>query len=60
MHPLCARVVPRSDELLRILMREGLLVIRFFEGARHGGVPIFNVKTTRKANVPVVVALVDV
>ena len=35
-------------------------MIRFFEGARHGGVPIFNVKTTRKANVPVVVALVDV
>ncbi len=35
-------------------------MIHFFEGARHGGVPIFNVKTTRKANVPVVVALVDV
>ncbi len=35
-------------------------MIRLFEGARGGGVPIFNIKSTRKTNIPIVVAFVNV
>ena len=60
MHPFGARVISRSDELLRILARERLLVIRFFEGARHRGVPIFDIEPTRKTHIPIVVVFINV
>ena len=35
-------------------------MICLFEGARRGGVPIFDIKSTRKTNIPIVVAFVNV
>ena len=59
-HPSGARVISCGDELLGILARERLLVICLSEGARHRRVSIFDVEPTRKTNVPIVMALVDV
>ena len=59
-HPLGAQVIPRINELLCILARERLLMICLFEGARHRGVPILDIKSTRKANIPIVVAFINV
>ena len=60
MHPLGARVVPSSNELLSIFACERKLVVSFFEGACGGGVPIFNIKSTRKTNIPIVVTFINV
>ena len=59
-HPLGARVIPSINELLCILAREQLLMICLFQGARHGGAPIFDIKSTRKTNIPIVVAFINV
>ena len=59
-HPLGARVIPGINELLCILARERLLMICLFEGASHGGVPIFDIKSTRKTNIPIVVAFINI
>jgi hypothetical protein len=59
-HTFCAWIVPRHDGLLGIFAREQILVIPLFEGARDGHVPVFNVKSTSEAHIPIVVYLVDV
>jgi hypothetical protein len=35
-------------------------MIHLFEGARRGGVPIFDIESTRKTNIPIVVAFINV
>ena len=59
-HPPSAWVVSSSNELLCIVAGERLLVICLFEGACGRGMPIFNIKSTRKTNIPIVVALINV
>jgi hypothetical protein len=59
-HTFHARIVPRCDELLGIFACEGILVIRLFEGACDGRVPVFDVKLTLEAHIPIVVYLIDV
>jgi hypothetical protein len=59
-HTFCARIIPRRDELLSIFACEQILVIPLFEGARDSRVPIFNVKSTSEAHIPIVVYLIDV
>ncbi len=36
------------------------MMIRLFEGACRGGVPIFDIKSTRKTNIPIVVMFINV
>ncbi len=60
MHPPGAWIIPGIDELLCIFARERLLMVRLFEGARRGGVPIFDIESTRKTNIPIVVAFINV
>jgi hypothetical protein len=57
---LGARVVPSSDKLLSIVACERKLVVSLLEGACGGGVPIFNIKSTGKTNIPIVVSFVNV
>jgi hypothetical protein len=59
-HTLCAWIVSRGNDLLGILAHERILVIPLFEGARDGHVPVFDVKSTLEAHIPIVVYLIDV
>jgi hypothetical protein len=59
-HTLCAWIISHGNELLGILACEQILVIPLFEGARDGRVPVFDVKSTSEAHIPIVVYLIDV
>jgi hypothetical protein len=49
-----------QNELLGVFADEGILVIPLFEGARDRCVPIFDVKSTSNAHIPIVMYLIDV
>ncbi len=60
MHTLCARVLPRCNELLCIFVCKLILVVPFFERARAGRVPVLDIKAATEANIPIVVDVVHV
>jgi hypothetical protein len=59
-HTLCAQIISRRNGLLCISTCERILVVPPFEGACDGHVPVFNVKTTTEAYIPIVVYFIDV
>ncbi len=60
MHTFYPWIVSRRNELLCISVCEQILVVPLFEEARDGRVPVFNVKTTTEAYIPIVVYFIDV